>query len=165
MTLTPLEIFSILTTIISLVFNFVQWRDGKASKAPLTNSLVGTFNEIKGREDYVYFARNTLFSPNTPHKDVDTLRWEFALFLEGELKALEGFREQLTGVLVSLKPDDKAGAYVFRAKDFGLTEQDKEVRRINYERYRAKLSGSANESPPFVQDAPQENQGTGGANA
>ena len=135
LTLTGLEIFFVVTTVISLVFNVIQWRDGKSAREPLSNALVGTFNEIKSRANYVTFAYSALFDANNPHKIVDTLRWEHGHFLQSELNALEGFQEQLVSVLVSLRPEDKSGDLAFRAGDYGLTEQDKEIRRMNFERH------------------------------
>ena len=139
-TLTGLEIFFIATAVVSLVFNIIQWREGKAAKDPLSNALVGTFNEIKSRTNYVYFAYNALFNPNNPHKDVQTFRWELGLLLQSEINALEGFQEQLVSVLVSLRPDDKTGALAFRARDYGLTESDKEIRRLNLEQYKTTIT-------------------------
>lgn len=44
------------------------------------------------------------------------------------LNFLQGLQEQVVSVLVSLRPDDKEGKLAFRASDYGLTEQDKELR-------------------------------------
>ena len=66
--LTWLEIFSIITAVVSLVFNIIQWRDSKASKEPLSNALVAMFNDIKSKSNNVYLTYNALFSPNNPHK-------------------------------------------------------------------------------------------------
>lgn len=140
LTLSILEIFFVITTVISLVFNIIQWREGKAAKEPLSNALVGTFNEIKSRANYVHFAYGALFNPNNPHKDVQTIRWEFGHFLQSELNTLEGPQEQLVSVLVSLRPEDKTGSMAFRARDYGLTEDDKEIRRMNFEKYKASMS-------------------------
>lgn len=139
MQLTFLEIFFISTAIVSVVFNVLQWREGRAAKEPLSNALVGTFNEVKSRANYVHFAYGALFNPSNPHQTVDTLRWEFGHFLQSELNALEGIQEQLVSVLVSLRPDDKNGTRAFRARDFGLTEADKQIRQINFERYKGTL--------------------------
>ena len=148
LTFSGLEIFFVATTIVSLVFNIIQWREGKAAKDPLSNTLVGTFNEIRARVNYVHFAYGTIFSPNNPHADVQTLRWEFGHFLQGELSTLEGLQEQLVSVLVSLRPEDKTGALAFRARDYGLTEDDKEIRRLNFERYKANMSPPLQPSEP-----------------
>ena len=148
LTLSALEIFFVATTIISLVFNVIQWRDGKAAKDPLSNTLVATFNEIRSRANYVHFAYGTIFNPNNPHADVQTLRWEFGHFLQSELSTLEGLQEQLVSVLVSLRPDDKTGTLAFRARDYGLTEHDKEIRRMNFERYKADMSAPFTPSEP-----------------
>ena len=147
MTVSPLEAFLILTTIASLVFNIIQWREGRAAREPLCNALVGTFNEVKSRANYISFAYNALFHENNPHADVATLRWEHGHFLQSEWSALLGVQEQLVSVLVSLRPDDKDGRMVFRASDYGLTEQDKEIRAMNYENYKASLGSPLRDAP------------------
>jgi len=150
MVLTYLEIFFVVATVVSLVFNVIQWRDGKAAREPLSNALVGTFNEIKSRANYVHFAYGALFNQNNPHESVETLRWEYGHFLQSELNALEGMQEQVVSILVSLRPDDKAGTQAFRARDYGLTDADKEIRRINFERYKGTLQPAESNSqvPP-----------------
>ena len=42
------------------------------------------------------------------------------------------------GVLVSLRPEEKEGKLAFRAADYGLTEQDKELRKQIYEQNKAR---------------------------
>lgn len=147
LSLSGLEVFFIITTIISFVFNVLQWRESKASKEPLSNALVGTFNDIKSKTNAVLFAYNALFNPNNPHKDVNTLRWEYGLFLQYVLNFLQGLQEQVVSVLVSLRPDDKDGKLAFRASDYGLTEQDKELRRESFERFKARMAAPAPEQP------------------
>jgi hypothetical protein len=109
LSLSGLEVFFIITTIVSLVFNVLQWRERKGLREPLINTLVGTFNDIKSKSNAVLFAYNALFNPNNPHKDVTTLRWEYGLLLQNFLGFLQGLQEQVVGVLVSLRPQDKHG--------------------------------------------------------
>lgn len=148
MSLTGLEIFFIVTTVISLVFNVLQWRDGKALRAPLTNALIAVFNDIKAKTNNVFFTYNTLFNPNNPHQDIATLRWEYGLFAQSVLGSLQGFQEQLVGLLVSLNPDDNDGARAFRASDFGLTFQEKTLKEENLKRYLAAATAPAPSKAP-----------------
>lgn len=142
LSLTGLEVFFIITTIISFVFNLLQWRERKASRDPLSNALIGIFNDIKSKTNEVFFAYNALFNPNNPHKDVPTLRWEYGLFMQNVLGFFRGLQEQVVGVLVSLRPDDKEGKLAFRAADYGLTEQDKELRKQSFEQIKARWTSS-----------------------
>lgn len=140
LSLTGMEVFFIITTILSLGFNILQWRESKASKEPLANTLVGTFNDIKLKTNAVFFAYNALFNSNNPHKEVNTLRWEYGLFIQYVLNFLQSLQEQVVSVLVSLRPDDKEGKLAFRASDYGLTEQDKELRRESFEQFKARMA-------------------------
>lgn len=149
-TLSGLEVFFIATTVISLVFNLLQWREAKAWKDPLSNALVGMFNDIKSKTNAVYFAYNALFNPNNPHTDVNTLRWEYGLILQNLLNSFQGLHEQVVSVLVSLRPDDKEGKLSFRAGDYGLTHQEKELRQQHFEQFKAKMGS------PLVAELPPE---------
>jgi len=140
LSLTGMEVFFIIATFILLVFNVIQWRESRTSKEPLSNTLVGTFNDIKLKANTVLFTYNALFNPKNPHKDVNTLRWEYGLFLQYVINFLQGLQEQVVSVLVSLRPDDKEGELAFRARDYGLTEQDKELRRESFEQFKARMA-------------------------
>jgi hypothetical protein len=56
LTMTGLEVFFIVTTLISVVVNLLQWRDKRAFRGPLTNSLVAAFNDIKAKSNNVFFV-------------------------------------------------------------------------------------------------------------
>jgi hypothetical protein len=129
LSLTTTEFISIAITLISLAFNLKQWLENKASKDPLSNALIGIFNDLKSKTNAVFIAYNALFSRANPHKDVLSLRWEYGQFIQNVLGFFQGIQEQLVGVLVSLRPDDKEGKLAFRAADYGLTEQDKQVKK------------------------------------
>jgi len=143
LSLTGLELFFIVTTLISLGFNVLQWRESKASKEPLASALISIFNDIKSKSNVVLFSYNALFNPANPHKDIDTLRWECGLFMQNVLAQLQGFQEQVVGMLVSLRPDDVDGKLVFRATEYGLTQQDKDLRQQNFERIKAQMAAGS----------------------
>ena len=149
--LTGLEVFFICSTIVSLVFNILQWRARKASKDPLSNALISLFNDIKSKTNGAFFNYRALFSPNNPHKDAETLRWEYGLFAQSVLGYLQGFQEQVVGLLVSLNPEDKEGKRAFRATDFGMTDREKELREQHFLRYREAQEAAEKE----VQQRPQ----------
>ena len=146
--LSGLEVFFIFTTIISIVSNILQWRESRAWRDPLSNSLIGIFNDIKSKTNATFFAYNALFHSNNPHEDVKTMRWEYGLILQNMLNSMQGLQEQVVGVLVSLRPDDKEGKLAFRATDYGLTPQDKELRRQNFEQFKANLLTPNSPEPP-----------------
>lgn len=156
--LTKLEVFFIATTLISLFFNVFQamiwWRDQKNLFRPLSNSLVALFNDIKAKSLHCFFVQNTLWNPNNPHKEMDTLRWEYGAFTQTMITALQGFQESVVGVYTTLNPDDKDGAKVFRAADYGLTQQEREFKQKNLERLQAQSAGPAPAAP-----APAAEQG------
>ena len=58
--------------------------------------------------------------------------------MQNVLGFFQGIQEQVVGVLVSLRPEDKEGKLAFRAADYGLTEQDKELRKQIYEQNKAR---------------------------
>lgn len=130
--LTGLEIFFISTTLLSLFLNLYQLMTAKkekaALKAPLSNTLIALFNDIKSKSITVHETQQFLFHKENPHKDLRTLRWEFLQFTKTIKNYLSGFQETLVGTLVTLNPEDKQGEIVFKAADYGLTEQDKEVK-------------------------------------
>ena len=141
LSLTGLEIFFIATTIISLVFNILQWKERRSLREPLKNTLIGLFNDIKQKSARVAFVYNALFNTNNPHKTIDTMRWECGLVLQDIGGYFQGFQETLVGALATLNPNDTEGKQVFRASDYGLTEEEKEYRRQYLER-------SQSQAPP-----------------
>lgn len=129
MTLSLLEIFFIATAVISLFFNISQWRDRRKFYVPFTNSLVALFNDLKNKSNALLLFQNTLFNPKNPHTDIQTLRWEFAQLLLSLNTDMQGFQESVVGLLVTLNPGDREGEIVFRAQEYGLTEQERELRK------------------------------------
>lgn len=131
--LTGLEIFFIATTIFSLFLNLYQLMTAKKERAalqsPLSNTLVALFNDVKSKSTSVFETQQFLFHKQNPNKDIDTLRWEYLQFTKNIINFLNGFQENLVGALVTLNPEDKQGEKAFKAADYGLTEQEKELKR------------------------------------
>ena len=142
--LTKVEIFFILTTIVSLFINLFQfmiwWRDQNNRFRPLSNSLVALFNDVKAKSLHCYYIQNTLRNPKNPHTDLSTLRWEFISYTQTMIAALQGFQESVVGLLATLNPNDKDGTNVFRSSDYGLTEQERELKKKNFERFQEQWS-------------------------
>lgn len=131
--LTILEIFFIATTILSLFINLYQLmtakKDKAALQAPLSNSLIALFNDVKAKSTSVFETQQFLFHNQNPHKDISTLKWEYLQFTKTVINFLNGFQESLVGVLATLNPEDKQGDKAFKAADYGLTEQEKDLKR------------------------------------
>ncbi len=70
-----------------------------------------------------YFVQNTLWNQNNPHKEMDTLRWEYGSFTQTMIANLQGFQESVVGVYTTLNPDDKDVPRFLRAADYGLTDR------------------------------------------
>jgi hypothetical protein len=164
--LTPLEVFFIVTTFLSLFLNLYQFmiwrRDQKTLFRPLSNAVIALFNDIKLKATNVYLAQQVLYSPNSPHKDITTLRWEYGAFTQSVLAYLQGFQEALVGILATMNPDDPEGERVFRAAEYGLTGDERELRRKNLERLQ---QGTPIAPSPQAQASamPSENQESGHA--
>ena len=135
-----LEIFFIVTTVISLVLNLLQWKDRRAFRIPLTNSLVALFNDIKVKSNNATFVYGSIFGPNNPHGQLETIRWEYGLFVQTAIGYLQGFQETVVGLLISLNPKDTHGKLVFRSTDYGLTKEENEYRREMWRKWRAQSS-------------------------
>ncbi len=140
--LTGLEIFFIITTLVSFFFNLYQLmisrREKQSLQIPLTNILAALFNDVKSKTNSVYGTQQFLFHPKSPHKEIETLRWEFWRFAEAVIDSLRGFQEALVGALITLNPKDRDGKLVFRSADYGLTEDEKKVRDEYIKRSQAK---------------------------
>ena len=97
--LSQLDLIFMCVALLSLFVNLYQfmlyWRDRRNFKEPISNALRGLFNDIKAKVNHAYTTQNMLFSPTNPHKDVDTLRWDYAAFTQTVLSELQGFQEQL----------------------------------------------------------------------
>jgi hypothetical protein len=131
--LTFLEVVFIITTIVSLFFNFFQfavwWRDRKNLYQPISNNLVGLFNDIKAKTAYAYTKQQLHYSKTNPHKEINTLRWEFADFNQTVISYLQGFQESVVALILSLNPKDRLGFQAFRATEYGLTDEEKKMRQ------------------------------------
>ena len=160
--LTGLDLIFLTIALVSLLGNVIQfmiwWRDQKNLYQPISKTLTGLFNDIKNKATHAMWVQNTLFNANNPHKDVETIRWEYGTYAQTVWNYLQGFQEAVVAVLVSLDPEDKDGKAAFRASDYGLTDEEKAIRRQNLESLRLgqlqQHEASAEEAA--VQDVPPE---------
>jgi hypothetical protein len=79
-----------------------------------------------------------LFNPKNPHKDTETLRWDFSEFAYFMNQILIGYQEHVVGALKALDVNE---GEVFKAGDFGLNEEEKAYKKDWWERYRKQTIG------------------------
>jgi len=144
--LTWLDIIFIIFSLISFAWNIVQYVERRKIVIPLKSSLIALFNDVKTKHLHAYQALNMLLSDNNPHTDIATLRWDYAAFIQTVTNNLQGFQEIVVGLLVSVDPYDREGKEAFRAFSYGLTEDEKELRR------QATLYRSQQEAPQSNND-------------
>lgn len=168
--LNALDLILLVIALISLLGNVIQfmiwWRDQKNLYQPISKALTGLFNDIKNKANHAMWVQNTLFMPKNPHKDVETIRWEYGTYAQTVWNYLQGFQEAVVAVLVSLDPEDKDGKAAFRASDYGLTDEEKAIRRQNLETLRlgqvqqhqaASAEEGGNAVPPEEGEEPASN--------
>ena len=119
---TPQEIFTSTVAIISIVINIIQWQKSRLFIKPIYNGMLGLFNDIKSKILPCYQKQAILFNADNPHKDAETLRWDFYEFAQQIISYLEGFKEHIVAVLKSMEKSEKE---IFKAAEFGLTEDEK----------------------------------------
>ncbi len=124
-----LDIVFILLSLASIGWNIVQWVEKRKSILPLKSALIGLFNDIKAKSLHAYQTQNIIFAPQNPHKDITTLKWDYAAFTQTMFNNLQGFQEIVVSLLVSIDPSDREGKESFRAANYGLTPEDIELRR------------------------------------
>lgn len=111
--------------LISLALNIYQFVKRKNMTKPITNSLIGLFNDVKNKNLLCYGKKIILFDPHNPHQNLETLRWDFNDFILSITQSLWSFQEHIVALLKGLEVSDED---VFKAVDFGLTPAEKEVR-------------------------------------
>lgn len=151
--LTGLEIFFIITTLISIGFNFYQFVESRSMKKelhiPIYSALVGLFNDIKLKRLNAYLQQSYVASDRNPHTELNTIKWEYQQFCLSVATSMQGFQETVTAILLTLNPKDKEGKEVFSASNFGLSDTERLIRDQNIRQYlkpNAPLDPEANES-------------------
>jgi len=132
----PRELIILGITVISIGLNVTQFIKRKSTFKPISNSLIGLFNDVKNKTLLCSIKQMTLFSKENPHTEIITLKWDISSFLFSLIQALYGFQEHIVASLKTLEVSDRE---VFKATDFGLTEKDKEMRELWDKRYKEGL--------------------------
>jgi len=121
------EIVSITIAIVLGILNIIQFYKKRGIFKPISNSLVGLFNDVKNKLILCYGERNKLWNQQYPYSEAEAVKWDYDSYIFAMIESLYGFQEHIVALLKSLEvSDDK----VFQAINFGLTEDEKEQRKI-----------------------------------
>jgi hypothetical protein len=127
-----LDIILIVIALLSIVGNLIQgmiwWRDQKRFYLPIEKSVVGLFNTIKHKINHTAWTQGVISNPNNPHKEIATLKHEYSQYIQSIATFLLGLQETVVSIYMSFNPSDKKGEEAFKASEFGLSDEDKEVR-------------------------------------
>lgn len=154
--LSGLDLFFAITTVVSLGFNGWQLVRDRYKYAPLTNSLIGLSNDLKGRGLRAHQRQLVITSSEGMKLSVEAVRLEFYDFVGETFQNMEQLREHVVAAIKTLKPDI-TNEQVFRAAEFGLNEQELELRRESMQRFvestRRRAAGDALQDPAPAQVA------------
>ncbi len=145
--LSGLNLFFTLTTFISLGFNLWQLFRDRYKYAPLRDSLIGLFNDLKGRSLRAYQRQQLITSPAGMALPLEAIRLEFYDFVQETTQVLEQLREHVVASIHTLDPNASTQE-VFRAAEFGLTEKERRFRDDSMERFIATSRAPATPGSP-----------------
>jgi hypothetical protein len=80
---------------------------------------------VKNKLLLCYGQKNKLWSEFYPHKEANSVRWDYDDYIFAMIESLYGFQEHIVGLLKSLDISDKD---VFQAINFGLSPEEKKQR-------------------------------------
>jgi len=121
------EIVSIAIAIVLGILNIIQFYKKRGIFKPISNSLVGLFNDVKDKLILCNGTKNKLWNQQYPYSEAAAVKWDYDSYIFAMTEILYGFQEHIVALLKSLEvSDDK----VFQAINFGLTEDEKEQRKI-----------------------------------
>ena len=133
--LSALELFFVVTTVASLGLNLYQYVKTQSVNRPLLNHLVGVFNDIKSKQQACWVVeRNSLACPESSQgrRDSPVGVRGFAMMLTGSFQQLQ---EAVVAAIVTLDPSDPVGNRAFRAQEYGLTGEERDMREIQRRRF------------------------------
>ena len=147
LSLSGLDLFFAVTTVVSLGFNLWQLFRDRYKYAPLKNSLIGLFNDLKGRQLRAYQRQSLITSNAGLAAPVEAVRLEFYDFVQETMQSLEQLREHIVAAIQTLDPEAST-QQVFRAAEFGLNEQERRFRQEGMERYIQNAGVAGQPAPP-----------------
>lgn len=146
-TLSGLELFFAVTTLISLGLNLWQLIRDRYKYSPLKNSLIGLFNDLKGRQLRAYNRQQLLYSVAAMTAPIEAVRLEFYDSLQEAIQNLGQLREHVVACIHTIDPGASTER-VYQASEFGLSEDER--------RLRAEYIRRATEAPRQSNVGPQE---------
>jgi hypothetical protein len=132
--LSGLDLYFAITTVISLGLNLWQLLRDRYKYAPLKDSLIGLFNDLKGRQLRAYQRQQLIISPKGQALPLEAIRLEFYDFVQETTQSFEQLREHVVASIQTLDPHAST-QQVFRASEFGLTEQERQFRKERMDRF------------------------------
>jgi hypothetical protein len=125
--------FFAIAAVVSFVFNLWQLFRDHYKYTPLKDSLIGLFNDLKGRQLRAYQRQHLITSKASMSLPAEAIRLGFYDFVQETTQSLEQLREHVVASIHVLDPDAST-QQVFRAAEFGLTEQERQFRQEGMER-------------------------------
>ena len=119
---------------------------------PLKNSLIGLFNDLKGRQLRAHQRQLLITSNAGMAAPVEAVRLEFYDFVEETKMSLEEVREHVVASIYTLDPNAST-QQVFRAAEFGLNMKERQFREEGMDRF-IQQSRVAGTGPGNVPPAP-----------
>ena len=154
--LSGLDLFFAVTTVVSLGFNLWQLFRDQYKYAPLKNSLIGLFNDLKGKQLRAHQRSMLIYTKHGLELPVEATRLEFYDFAQEMSQSLDQLREHVVASIQTLDPNAST-QQVFRAAEFGLNEQERRFREQGLERYLAQNAAAqaAAQQQPAQQEQPR----------
>ena len=144
--LSGLDLFFAITTVISLGFNLWQLFRDRYKYTPLKDSLIGLFNDLKGRQLRAYQRQLLITSPAGNALAREAIQPEFYDFAAETTHSFEQLREHVVAAIHTLDPEAST-QQVFRASEFGLNEQERRFRTEGMERFIQNARAAAQPAP------------------
>jgi len=145
-----LDITFLVIALISMAGNLYQFMQVKNLKEelrkPVYNSIVGLFMDIKTKMKNAALKQIYLAHKDNPHTEINTLKWEYRLFTLDVVNWMQGFQDELTGIIGTLNPKDKTGADIIKAQEFGQDEIEIATRRLTAQIYLKSLEPQVKET-------------------
>lgn len=133
-TLSGLDLFFMGTTIVSLGFNLSQVLRDRFKYQPLKNSLIGLFNDLKARQLRAHQRQTLINTRQGAELDAQAIRMQFSDYLQENVQNLGELREHVVAAIHTLDPDI-SNRQIFRASDFGLTDQERDFQNRAMEQF------------------------------
>lgn len=135
LSISGLDLFFIITAIISIGFNLWQSLRDQYKYDPLRDSLIGLFNDLKGRSLRAFMRQQLIISPAGMSQSLESVRLQFYDFVQETTQDFEQLREHVVALIHTLDPS-LSSQEVFKAADFGLTDEERQFRKEHMARSR-----------------------------